>query len=110
MPIFTEQWRADIGQFHFLTHPIKVIYLSLHSYSKIRNIFSLFFIIFCCLFLQNDHIEGNCGPKKKSVVEYFSSYNWKVNSLAAHGYKKVSLLETPNAINCYDLTCISETS
>ena len=71
MLVFTEQCHADIGQFHLRTHPIRVMYLSLHGYSKILNIFSLFFITFCCLFLQHDHIEVNRGPKEKTVVEHF---------------------------------------
>ena len=110
MPICTDQCRADIGQFHSLTHPIRVINLLLPGFSKIQNIFLFFLNLFCCLFLrQHGDIEVNPGPKKKAAVEHFSCCHWNVNSLAAHDYKKVSLLEAYNAIHHYDLICVSET-
>ena len=110
MPICTEQWHADIGQFHSLTHPVRVINLLRRGFSKIQNIFSFFFNLFYCLFLrQHGDVEVNPGPKKKASVEHFSFCHWNVNSLAAHDYKKVSLLEGYNAIHHYDLICVSET-
>ena len=70
MPICTEQWRADIGQIHSLTHSIRVINLLRCGFSKIQNIFSFFFNLFCCLFLQqHGDIEVNPRPKKKSAAE-----------------------------------------
>ena len=110
MPICTDQCRADIGQFHSLTHPIRVINLLCRGFSKIQNIFLFFFNLFCCLFLrQRGDIEVNPGPKKKAAVKHFPYCHWNVNSLAAHDYKKVSLLEAYNAIHHYDLICVSET-
>ena len=109
MPICNEQWREDIGQFHLLTSPIRVINLLIRGFSKLQNIFSFFFNLFCCLFLQqHGDIEVNPRPKKKAAVEHFSCCHWNVNSLAAHDYKKFSLLEY-NAIHHCDLTCVSET-
>ena len=94
MSICTEQWRADIAQFHSLTHPIRVISFLRQGFSKIQNIFSFLFNMFCCLFLrQHGDIEVNPGRKKKAAVEYFSCCHWNVNRLAAHDYKKVLLLE-----------------
>ena len=72
MSICTEQWRADIGQFQSLTHPIGVTNLLRHGFSKIENIFSFFFNLFCCLFLrQYGDIEVNPGPKKKLQSSIF---------------------------------------
>ena len=75
-----------------------------------QNIFLLFFNLFCCLFLwQHGDVEINPGPKKKAAVEHFLCCHWNTNNLAAHDYKKVSLLEAYNAIHHYDLICVSET-
>ena len=80
------------------------------GFSKIQNIFLFFFNLFCCLFLrQHGDTEVNPGPKKKAAVEHFSCCHWNVNSVAAHDYKKVSLLEAYNAIHHYNLICVSET-
>ena len=69
MPIYTEQWRTGISQFYSLTHPIRVSNLLWRGFSRIQNIFSFFFNLFCCLFLrQHDDIEVNLGPEKKAVV------------------------------------------
>ena len=107
MPICTEQRRADIGQFHSLTHPIREINLLRCGFSETQNIFTFFFNLFCFLFLrQYSDIEVNPGPKKKAAVEHFSCCHWNVNSLAAHDYKKVSLLEAYNAIHHYDSICV----
>ena len=57
---------------------------------------------------QHGDIKVNPGPKK-AAVEYFLCYHWNVNRLAAHNYKKVSLLEAYNALHHYDLMCVSET-
>ena len=110
MPICTEQWRPDIGQFYSLTHPVRVINILRRGFSKIQNVFSFFFNLFCCLLLrQNGDIEVNPAPKKKAAAEHFSCCHWNVNSLAAHDYQKVSILEAYNAIHHYDLVCVSET-
>ena len=58
---------------------------------------------------QHGDIEVNPRPKKKAAVEHFSYCYWNVNSLAAHNYKKVSLLEAYNATHHYDLICVSKT-
>ena len=47
--------------------------------------------------------------KEKAAVEHFSCCRWNVNSVAAHDYKNVSLLDAYNAIHHYDLICPSET-
>ena len=47
--------------------------------------------------------------QRKAAAEHFSFCHWNVNSLAAHNYKKVSLLEANNTIRHYGLICVSET-
>ena len=65
MPICTEQWHVDIGQFHSLTHPIIVINLLHRGFLKMQSFFIFFFNLFCCLFLwQHGDIEVNPRPKK----------------------------------------------
>ena len=66
MPICTEQRRADIGQFHSLTLPVKVINLLSRGFSKVQNISLFFFNLFYCLFLrQQGDIEVNSDQRKE---------------------------------------------
>ena len=104
MPVCTAKWRADIGQFLSLTHPIRVINLLCRSFSKIQNILSFFFNF---LWQQGDNV--NPGPQKKAAVKHFSCCHWNVNSLAAKDYKTALLLEAYNAIHHYYLICVLET-
>ena len=46
MLVFTEKWRADIGQFLLFIHPIRVINLLNRGFSKRQNILSFFFNLF----------------------------------------------------------------
>ena len=105
MTICTEQWRADFGQFYLLTHPTRVMNLSLGNSLKTQNIFLFFFNLLCCLFLRQHSVTD---VKNKAAVEHFSCSHWNVNSLAAHDYQ-VLLLEPYNAIHHYNLIFVSET-
>ena len=50
-------------------------------------------------------IEFNPGPRKNSTSYNFSFYHWSLNSIAAHNFSKLSLLEAYNV----HMICLSET-
>ena len=51
-------------------------------------------------------IESNPGPVNSHNL---TICHWNLNGLAAHNFLKVSLLEAYNAVNKFDIICISET-
>ena len=75
--------------------------------AKFQNSFvlSFFFLITflsLLLILSND-IELNPGPKKDSSKCNFSIAHWKLNSIAAQNFVKLSQLEAYNTMHSYDL-------
>ena len=66
-----------------------------------------FIEIFLNLFLQHGDIETNPGPRTYHS-QYFSFCHWNLNSLPAHNYSKVPLLQAFNALHKFDLICLSE--
>ena len=62
---------------------------------------------FITLFTLGD-IELNPGPNKTNTSCKFSVCHWNLNSLAAHNFEKVGLLEAFNSINKFDIICVSE--
>ena len=53
-------------------------------------------------------IELNPGPKKDKSCDNFSLCYSNLNSIAAHVFSKLSLLEAYNAHHMYDIICLSE--
>ena len=105
MPIYIEQWRAEIGIFH---GQMKIIFTSKKCCSK-DNIFKkqsvcLFFML---LIITHGDVELNPGPRK-DMFQYLKICHWNVNSLLAHNFQKVSLIEAYNSLRNYDFICISE--
>ena len=62
-----------------------------------------FIEIFLNLFLQHGDIETNPDPRTYHS-QYFSFCRWKLNSLPAHNYSKVPLLQAFNALHKFDLS------
>ena len=62
----------------------------------------LWTLYFARRILQHGDIELNPGPK------YFFICHWKLNSLTAHNYLKVSQLQVFNLVHEFDILCISE--
>ena len=52
-------------------------------------------------------IELNPGPKPSSFKN-FSIYHWNWNSITSHDFLKVKLLSAYNALQKFDIICISE--
>ena len=64
-------------------------------------------LIFILLICSGD-IETNPGPKSKSC-QSFSICHWNLNSISAHNFTKLSLLQAYNSVHNYDIICLSET-
>ena len=108
MPVNVVQWRVEIGVFDALCNVryITKFSRSSHSPSKIATVTVLIFTLLL-LFMSGD-IELNPGPKKTNSSCKFSVCHWNLNSLAAHNFEKVGLLEAFNTINKFDKICVSE--
>ena len=57
------------------------------------------------LLLKCGDIEQNPGPSKNCNL---SIMHWNINSVSAHNFVKLTLLEAFVSIHKYDLICISE--
>ena len=54
-------------------------------------------------------IEENPGPKANNSCDCLSICHWKLNSICAHNFIKLSLLRTYISINKIDIICLSKT-
>ena len=52
-------------------------------------------------------IELNPGPNRTNSSCKFSVCHWNLDSLAAHNFEKVGLLEASDTINKFDIICVS---
>ena len=60
------------------------------------------------LFICGD-VELNPGPKNTKSSDYFSLCHWNINSLLAHYFSKLSLIEACNTHHNFEMICLSET-
>ena len=60
------------------------------------------------LLLLSGGIETNPVPDP-GYLNSFSFCHWNLNSIAAHNFIKISLLQAYNAIHRFDIICLSET-
>ena len=58
-------------------------------------------------FNQNGDIEKNPGPKPNSC-QSFSVCHWNINSISAHNFLKLSLLQACITVHNFDVICLSE--
>ena len=83
-------------------------------YSRHILYFSLLANYLCQVWLRKLHInlsgdiELNPGPKSNSC-ENFSVCHWNLNSISAHNFSKVSLLNAYTSLHSFDIICLSET-
>ena len=54
-------------------------------------------------------IEENPGPKANNSCDCLSICHWKLNSICAHNFIKLSLLRTYIFVNKIDTICLSKT-
>ena len=58
------------------------------------------------LLLRSGDVETNLCPKNSSVIKFC---HWNLNSLAAHDFVKISLIEVFMTTNIFGIICLSET-
>ena len=66
---------------------------------------SLLFFTSVTLLLLSGDMETNPGPDP-SYSNSFSYCDWNLNSIAAHNFMKMSLLQVYNAIHRFDIICL----
>ena len=121
--LFTVQfYNKDLGMIVFL-------YLHVNSINIKGSFFNKFFIKCCTcphvlmsfcpllllllfisviLLMLSGDIETNPGPDP-GYLSSFSFCHWNLNSITAHNFIKMSLLQAYNTINRFDIICLSET-
>ena len=65
--------------------------------------------MFLLLLICGGDIELNTGPRKNNTSYNFSFCHRSLNSIAAHNFSKLSLLEAFNLEHKFDMICLSET-
>ena len=110
MPVSILQGRAEIGIFN-----AKLVKYSFRSKYQVNicprnlNRFCTIYCIFLSFLICAGDIELNPGPRKNNTSYYFSFYHWNLNTIAAHKFSKLSLLEAYNVEHKFDMICLSET-
>ena len=109
MPISIMQWRAEIGIFNIRfcirckSHALGSLTPLLYTIAGTSVTFLTIFLLLC------GDVELNPGlTKKRNSWFNFSVCHWKLNSLTTHDFEKVNLLEAHNAVNKFDIICLSE--
>ena len=103
------QWRVEIGIFN-IRFCIRCKSNALGSLTPLLYTIAGTSITLLAIFLLLfDDVELNPGPTKKHNSWFnFSVCHWNLNSLTAHNFEKVNLLEAYNAVNKFDIICLSE--
>ena len=109
MPVNVVQWCMEIGVFSASCDVRYTTKFSCSNYfpSKKKKTITVLILTLLLSFMSGD-IELNPAPNKTNSSCKFSVCHWNLNSLAAHNFEKVGLLEAFNSINKFDITCVSE--
>ena len=104
------QWRVEIGIFNATS---KTRYFNKKSLRVAAPVFGFFsfgfrFVFILLILFVCGEVELNCGPKNKNPCYNFSICHWNLNSITAHNFAKVHLLQAYNAIYDFDMICLSE--
>ena len=110
MPNSNMQWRVEFGTFnatckasYFKKKSLQVSFPVFHFSSvEVRFVFMLL-ILFAC-----GDTELNSGPENRNSGYNFSICHWNLNSIAAHNFVKVNLLQAYYAIYDFDMIFLSE--
>ena len=70
--------------------------------------FRFYFVFILLILLACGDIELNPVPKNRCSRYNFSIYQWHLNSITAHNFAKVNLLQSYYAIYKFDMMCLSE--
>ena len=110
MPVSLLQWREEIGIFN--TKLVKYPFKSKYRANVCRRNLNKFYTICCMILLlliSAGDIELNPGPRKNNTSYNFSFCHWNLNSIAAHNFSTLSLLEAYNVQHKFHMICLSET-
>ena len=102
--------RAEIGIFN--AKLVKYSFRSKYRFSVCPRNLNEFYTICCMLLLLlicAGDIELNPGPRKNNTSYNFPFCHWNLNSIPAHNFSKLSLLEAFNVEHKFDMLCPSET-
>ena len=69
----------------------------------------ILFVFILLTLLVCDNIELNPRLRKRDTCYNLSICHWNLNSITAHNFEKVNLLEAYNTVNKFDRICLSET-
>ena len=110
MPISNMQWRVEIGIFNATS---KARYFKKKSLRVAASVFVFFSFDFRFVFTQLilfvcGYVELNPVPKNRNSCYNFSICPWNLNSITAHNFAKLNLLQAYNAIHNFDMICLSE--
>ena len=104
------QRREEIGIFNATSKARYFKKKSLRVAAPVFCFFSFgfrFVFILRILFVCGD-FELNPGPKNRNSCYNFSICHWNLNSITAHSFAKVNLLQAYNAIHDFHMICLSE--
>ena len=104
------QWRVEIGIFNATSEARYFKKKSLWVAASVFAFFSFGFRFVCILlilFVCGD-VELNPGPKSRNSCYNFSTCQWNLNSITAHNFGNVNLLQAYNAIHDFDMICLSK--
>ena len=110
MPISNTQWRVEIGIFNATS---KARYFKKKSPLVAAPVFCFFsfgfrFVFIVLILFVCGDVELNPGPINRNSCYNFSICHWNLNSIAAHNFAKVNLLQAYNAIHDFDMICLPE--
>ena len=109
MPISIMQWGVEIGMCFRKSKARNRDRILLPT---IRPLFSCSpgvpFALIMLILLTCGDIESNPGPRRSDSCYNFSMCHWNLNSMTAHNFEKINLLEAYNTINKFDVICLSE--
>ena len=109
--ILTSSYTYFVLIFFFLLNVVKYNF-KINSPKKFLCNLTCFYIYLFWLvsiFLnRTGDIEKNPSPKTKSC-QNFSICHWNLNSISAHNFSKMSLLQAYNGVHKYDIICLSGT-
>ena len=104
MPVSILQWHAEIGIFNtkLVKYPFKSKYRANVCPQNLNKFSTICCMILLLLICAGD-IELNPGPRKNNTSCNFSFYHWNLNSIPAHNFSKLSLLEAYNVQHKFDM-------
>ena len=110
MPVSLLQRRAEIGIFNtkLVKYPFKSKYRANVCPRNLNKFYTICCMILLLLICAGD-IELSPGPRKNNTSYIFSFCHWNLNSIAAHNFSKLSLLEAYNVQHKFDMICLLET-